>query len=577
MQGFSFAFSSILFLVTIRNMVKKFNNFLSKRISNIHQAAYVLAFFTLFAQLLSFVRGRLLAGEFGASLELDIYYAAFRIPDALFIFTSAIVSVWLLVPYITKTMEKGRESELVNSIFTIFLVSSSIILGIIILFTPSILELVFPNFMDTSLRDEFVLMTRVTCLSPLILGLSSFVGSIIQVERRFAIYAMTPFFYNVGTILGILFIYPVFGLPGLAYGTVLGSLMHLGIQIPSFIKSDIRPRISFNKINNDVKDLLKSSIPRTIGQFLGQSNTTILIIIAGMMSAGAISIFSMSNTIQAVTMALIGSSYILAAYPLMSSSYAKKDISGMINHMATAARHIVFWTIPASVLFLVLRAQVVRTIFGTGNFNWDDTRLVAASLGIFSISMVVQSLDGLITRAYHSADKIWKPLIINVIATSLIPISALLFITIFDRSLINLGILEFILRVDDIDNISVLLLPMVLVIITFFKVILLCLSFTRDFGGFWYKIKRTVIQSLIASVLMGISSYYSLILLTPLTIGDSGLGIFLQGLIAGLVGIFVWIIFLFTIKNKEILSVWKTVHSRIWKAKPLVEGGDVLD
>jgi putative peptidoglycan lipid II flippase len=414
-------------------------------------------------------------------------------------------------------------------------------------------------------------MARIMCFSPFILGISSFIGSIIQAQRKFVIYAMTPVFYNLGTIIGILYLYPKFGFKGLAWGVVLGSLMHLGIQIPTFLKSDLIPKIKFGKLSKDVTDLLKSSIPRTIEAVSGQLNVSIIIAIAGLMSAGAVSIFSLSYALQAVTISLIGASYALAAFPAMTSSYARGDLDGMIKKFLTAARHIIFWTAPAAILFIVLRAQIVRTIFGTGNFSWEDTRLVAASLAIFSISMVPQALNLLFIKSFYAASKTWIPLIISLISTITIPILAISYLYIYENSIISLGILESILRVDNIENINILLLPLAMTTVVFIQTILLYFVFVKEFRPIFSKLRRIIFHSLVSSIVMGFVLYYGLGLFEFFSDSDTAIGVFLQGLFAGIIGIISWILILMLLGNKEIKSVWKITHSKIWKSKPFVE------
>ena len=74
-------------------MVKGIISFINKEITGLHEAAYLLGFFAICSQILALVRDRILAGEFGASSTLDLYYAAFRIPDILFVTVASIVSI----------------------------------------------------------------------------------------------------------------------------------------------------------------------------------------------------------------------------------------------------------------------------------------------------------------------------------------------------------------------------------------------------------------------------------------------------------------------------------------------------
>jgi len=170
----------------------------------------MLAFFTLLSQILAFVRGRLLAGEFGAGTELDVFYAAFRIPDFMFVLLSALVSIAILVPYLIKTQatdseDKENTHKLIDSVFTLFVMSSAILLGVVAYFTPQVSQLLFPKIVGGPLGAEFIALIQIMLISPFILGVSSLLGSILQSEKRFVFYALAPLFYNAGIIFGIIY------------------------------------------------------------------------------------------------------------------------------------------------------------------------------------------------------------------------------------------------------------------------------------------------------------------------------------------------------------------------------------
>jgi len=98
------------------------------------------------------------------------------------------------------------------------------------LLMPHISYYVAPGF-SVEMQHKVVELSRIMLLSPLLLGLSNLFGSITQLFRKFFIYALSPIFYNLGIIIGILFLYPWWGIRGLAFGVVLGALMHFLIDI----------------------------------------------------------------------------------------------------------------------------------------------------------------------------------------------------------------------------------------------------------------------------------------------------------------------------------------------------------
>ena len=179
-------------------------------IRGLHEAAYLLGLFAILSQLLGLVRDRILAHIFGATQSLDVYYASFRIPDLIFASVASIVSVSVLIPFLAQYIEGDpkRLRAFINSIFSFF---SFLIIGVsiaVFFLIPQILSVLFPSIALSDLSDDFILLTRILLLSPILLGLSNFFGSITQVRRAFFLYGLSPFLYNSGIILWILLFYP---------------------------------------------------------------------------------------------------------------------------------------------------------------------------------------------------------------------------------------------------------------------------------------------------------------------------------------------------------------------------------
>ena len=96
------------------------------------------------------------------------------------------------------------------------------------------------------------------------------ISGILQVFNRFLVTALAPLLYNCGIIIGIIFFVPLFGLQGLAWGVVFGGIMHLLIQLPSFIHSGFKWRPNFNFMDPGVLKTIKLMVPRSLG--LEQAN-----------------------------------------------------------------------------------------------------------------------------------------------------------------------------------------------------------------------------------------------------------------------------------------------------------------
>ena len=551
-------------------MVKRVFKIFHKEISGLHEAAYFLAFFAILSQLLALVRDRLLASSFGAGGVLDLYYAAFRIPDLIFVTAASIVSISVLVPFLAEKLDLGvaEGKKFIDSIFSFFFI---LILGtslITFFLVPYLVVYIFPS-LSISQSVEFISITRVLLLSPIFLGLSNFLASITQVYRRFLIYALSPLLYNIGIIIGIVFLYPIFGLQGLVYGVILGAIFHLSVQIPFVLAQGLIPRFSFSADLSGIKKVVFLSVPRTITLGVSQIALIFLVSLASRMSEGSISVFNFSLNLQSVPLSIIGVSYSIAAFPTLSKLFSSGQRVKFLEQIITSTRHIVFWSMPVCVLFIVLRAQIVRTILGAGKFSWDDTRLTAAALALFTISVVAQSLVLLFVRGYYAMGNTKKPLIAGLLSGGMIIIFAFALIKIFNSFPMFQYFIESLLRVDNISGTAVLMLPLGYSLALIVNCVLLARDFHKDFPNFSSAIIPAMFQTFCASIIMGFVSYLCLGVLGGVFNLNKTIGIFSQGFISGLIGILALILTLKLLKNNEVNEIWKTMHKKIWKARPI--------
>ncbi len=150
-----------------------------------------------------------------------------------------------------------------------------------------------------------------------------------------------------------------------------------------------------------------------------------------------------------------------------------------MEHVMIPIRQIIFWSMPIIALFIVLRAQIVRVILGTGNFDWSDTRLTAATLAIFIISVVAQSIILLLIRAYYAAGWTWKPLWITA-GTSILSIGlALIFKDIYLTYPSVQHFFDHLLRIENVSGSSVTMLALAYSV-----------ENLLNFWGLWYAFKR---------------------------------------------------------------------------------------
>jgi putative peptidoglycan lipid II flippase len=521
-------------------MVKRIFRFIGKEITGLHEAAYLLALFSFFSLVLGLIRDRLLAGEFGASLILDVYYTSFRLPDLLFVVVTSLVSASVLVPVFSKHLSDQAELKRhVDSLFTVFIAAMILICVVVFIFTPQILRLTAPGLIYGEMSNELILFTRILLLSPILLGISQLFGGIVQAYRKFVLYAISPILYNLGIILGILFFYPIFGNIGLIYGVCLGLVFHVLVQMPVIGHYRLIPKITFKIDKKIVKHIFALSLPRTVALASSQIILVVLVALASKMEEGSVAVFSFSYNLQSVPLTIIGVSYSLAAFPTLSRFFHEGNMEKFMASIVTSARHIIFWSLPIIVMFVVLRAQIVRTILGSGQFDWSATRLTAAALAIFIVSALAQSLVLLFVRGYYAAGETRKPLMINTICSLIVIGLSFVFVSVYRA---NEGLrlfFENLLRVEGDLPSTILMLPLAFSFGIILNAIILWIVFEKSFERFSAVLWRPFWQSGLASLLAGL-------------------------------------LVLVLLKNHEIREVSKTLHHRIWGVKVITSGQEEL-
>lgn len=395
-------------------MIQKFFSNQSKTITG---AALLLGTASALSRIVGIARDHVFANLFGAGDALDVYYASFRIPDLIYnlIIVGALAAGF--IPVFTRLYAKETKAawEVANSIINLLGLLLLLSCGILFLLTPRLLPWLVPGFPLQKIQQA-VLLTRILFLSPIILGLSGIAGSILQSRKAFAMYALSPIFYNLGIIVGAVVFVPIFGLVGLAYGVILGASLHLAIQLPSLFVLGFRYRPIARLRDPAVREIALLMIPRTLGLAASQLNLTVITIIASTLGSGSIAIFTLANNLQSFPIGIIGISFAIAAFPTLATFFADGQIEAIATEVSATARQILFFILPITVVFVLLRAQLVRVALGSGKFDWPATIATSNALAFFALSLFAQCLIPLLIRTFYALHNTWTPFILGLIA-----------------------------------------------------------------------------------------------------------------------------------------------------------------
>ena len=262
--------------------------------------------------------------------------------------------------------------------------------------------------------------------------------------------------------------------------------------------------ISFPPSFADIWEVIRVSLPRTIG--LSANQIALFALVALQQGLSMDLLVLILRSIFNLPLVVIGVSYATAAFPALSKHFAEDEMKNFLKILA-ATQHIVFWSLPVLVLMIVLRAQIVRTILGSGSFDWTATKLTAAGLAIFTVSIVAQSVGLLFVRGFYATGNNGIPLFVNVISAIVIILGGYGFLALYAHAPTFQYFIESLFRVEDIRGTSVLMLPLAYSVGMLVNSVLLIYLFRRRFGKFLSPLKDALMHGTFAALLAGLVAY----------------------------------------------------------------------
>lgn len=548
----------------LKKFFAKFFNNVDGQSKTITSAAFILGTTSILSGFLGIVRDRLLASTFGAGDDLDVYYAAFRIPDFIYMFLIAGALSGGFIPIFTSYLknkdghyEADRDAwRLVNNFLNIFFIALVFLCALFAIFAPGITVLLAPGFSPEKMALT-VKLSRIIFLETMLLGISGVFSAVLQSFKRFLMYSLTSVVYNLGIIIGILFFAKYWGITGVAFGVVLGAFLHMAIQLPSILSAGYRYRPMFDFYHEGFFKILKLMAPRSLSLGISQLNYLAITVLASGLTAGSLAIFNFSYNIVTLPLGIIGASFAIAAFPVLCEAFNEKDWHKFRENFSATFRQILFLTVPVCGLLIVLRAQIIRVILGAGKFTWRDTILTIEALQFFALSLIFQSLSLLLIRAFLAREDSKTPL--KAVLFGFFARIGIAFI--LSRGL-GVGGLTFGFMLGDFLT---------------FILLWVFLKLQIKKGLDEYKIAAASVKIFIASFLAASVAYLTLHLVAPAVNMQTGLGIAVQGFLAGLFGLAAYIFFSLYFKSQEMLDVWQVLVKRLPWRKPAPEILEPID
>jgi putative peptidoglycan lipid II flippase len=424
----------------------------------IARAAGTVMFAILFGQLAGLVRGILVANTFGASPELDAFFAANRVSETLFLLVAGGALGSAFIPTFTGLLAKDERDSawrLASSLANTVTLTLSLLAALIALFAPQVVRFALAPGLSTNpeLFSLTVSLLRIQLISAVLFGLGGLIVGILNAHQVFLVPALTPAMYQLGIIFGAVVLAPSMGIYGLAWGVVIGAGMYLVVQVPSLVKllhtsyyvtnnSQYKLQNTQYAIRNilglhdsNVRQVLTLMIPRLLGVAVVQLNFWVNTNLASKMEEGSVASLTYGFSLMIMAQAAIAQSVAIAAMPTFSAQHALGKLDEMRASLAASLRGILLLAVPASVGLIILREPLISFLYQRGEFDSRDVQLVAWALLWYAAGLVGHSIMEVLTRAFYAQQDTKTPVIIGTIAMGL----NVLFSILFSRYFASIG------------------------------------------------------------------------------------------------------------------------------------------
>ena len=363
------------------------------------------------------LRDRVLAQTFGAGRELDAYTAAFLLPDFLFNLLIASGIAAAVVPLVTDLLAKHKKEALtyLNSVITAGTGVMGVVAIFLIIFSESISKLVVPGFApeDQALVSSLL---RILALSPLFFSISNALGAYLIVKRRYFFYGLSPIFYNFGIIFGALFLTPYFGIEGVAYGTLIGALLHLSVRVIDAFRNDFSFHRALAFRTSEFRKTIHLMIPKMFGHPVELATFWGFTIFASALAPGSIAIVSFARNFQSVPVSIIGITLATTTFPLLASALTHKNFVEFTHTLKKSFWLIFGGSLAAAIFIFLIREPLIALVFGGGAFTEANIQTTALTLGFFTLSIPSESLAHLLARAFYATKNTLIPVLIGVMS-----------------------------------------------------------------------------------------------------------------------------------------------------------------
>lgn len=399
-------------------------------------ATLVMGLFVV-SRVLGLVRQMVFGTLFGTSGELDAYLDAARIPEMIFLIVAGGALGSAFIPTFAGYLEERDDVgawRLASAIVNLALI---ILAGTAVLaaaFAPVLVRTVIAPGFDQPQQTLTVSLLRLMLISPIIFGVSGVVMGVLNAHQHFLLPALAPSIYNLSIIGGAVLLGPRLGVRGMAIGVVVGSALHLLIQVPGLLRHGARYVPTLGLGDPGVREVGRLMVPRMLGTAIAQVNFVVNNSLASMMGEGAISAITYAWLLMLLPQGVFAQAVGTAAFPTFAAQAARGERAEMRSTLAATLRVVFSLCFPATAGLVVLGRPLVAVLFERGAFKAASTEAVAWALAFYALGLVGHAGLEIIARAFYALHDTFTPVWVGGLAMGLNVVLSLVLPGVFDRA-----------------------------------------------------------------------------------------------------------------------------------------------
>jgi len=503
-------------------------------------ASALIAAATFISYVIGLARDKTMAHFFGTSVQTDIYNSAFIIPDIILNICIAGALSGVFIPiYIEHLNRSTKEAEELSSIFLSVMSTFLIIVSVTaFIFADTYAAFVVPETAAAGIRGEVATMMRLMLLNPLLLGLARTFSAILQSHQHFVSYSIAIVLYNVGIIAGVMLFHESFGIYSAGIGVLIGSFLQMLVGLLEIRTLGVGFSFNLNVKHPGFRKILLYMNPRIITLLSLQFVIREFSVVGYTLEEGALAASAFARNFQSFSISLFGVAIATAVLPALSKFAAKKDEKNYTARFERSLTQILFYTLPAAVGMILVSSPLISVFLRGGAFDEQSLIMTGTLLVIFSLSIPLEGLMHLYSRAFYSRTKILIPTIASLLFAS--------------AAIVGIHLLK--------DTVGIYSFAWGWVAGTTLQTLFLMIVFhgVKGYSGVSWKSMLTIIKVTIASALMGLAVYGISLL---------ELGSLLTLMTSVTVGALLYIVLCYVLRVQEVTDVKDLVYRRLLKKK----------